>query len=92
MGTRTEQRGVHHVGEMICKEFVDIVTEYLEGSLSFADRVRVRLHLELCCGCRRYLDQMQHTAKMLRQLPRTPAPRAVKAALIQRLQTVNRRA
>ena len=87
----SEQDGVHHVGEMTCKEFVEIVTDYLEGSVSFADRVRVALHLGLCCGCRRYFGQMQHTVRILRQLPRRPAPLAVKAALVQRFQTLNGR-
>ena len=48
---------------LTCRELVTLVTEYLEGSLPFADQVRFQLHLGLCRDCRRYLRQMKETVE-----------------------------
>jgi anti-sigma factor RsiW len=44
-----------------CQEFVELVTEYLEGSLTPADRVRFASHIDHCDGCSEYLVQFQDT-------------------------------
>jgi len=35
-------------GNMSCQELVDLMTEYLEGSLPFTDRIRFQIHLGFC--------------------------------------------
>jgi predicted anti-sigma-YlaC factor YlaD len=50
--------------ELTCQELVEIVSEYLEGALPEADRERFDAHLEICEGCRRYLDQMRTTIRV----------------------------
>ncbi len=42
-----------------CKDFVEIVTEYLERTLSEAERVCFEAHLAECDGCRTYLNVNQ---------------------------------
>ena len=54
--------------ELSCKELVELLTEYLEGTLSVADRLRFDEHLAICPGCRVYLDQMKATIQTLGQL------------------------
>jgi len=44
-----------------CKELVELVTEYLEGTLPPEERQRFDEHLEICPGCRTYVDQMRAT-------------------------------
>jgi anti-sigma factor RsiW len=46
---------------MMCQEVVEVITDYLEGTLPSADRARFEAHLELCVHCRRYLDQFRLT-------------------------------
>jgi anti-sigma factor RsiW len=46
---------------MSCKELVELVTEYDEGTLPAADRARFDAHLGLCPPCVEYLAQMQRT-------------------------------
>jgi predicted anti-sigma-YlaC factor YlaD len=53
---------------MACKELVELVTEYLDGTLSRADRQRFDDHLKDCSACTTYLDQMRHTIRMLGRL------------------------
>ncbi len=47
--------------EMACKELVDVLTDYLDGSLSPDDRQRLEAHLEECPYCVNYLAQMKET-------------------------------
>lgn len=51
--------------ELTCKELVEIVSDYLEGALSEGDRERFDAHLADCEGCRRYLDQMRVTIRVV---------------------------
>ena len=51
--------------ELTCQELVEIVSDYLEGALPEADRARFDAHLETCEGCRRYLDQMRTTIRVV---------------------------
>ena len=55
--------------EMTCKELVELVTAYLEGTLSALDGARFEEHLAECPGCRTYLQQMRQTIHVLGGLP-----------------------
>jgi predicted anti-sigma-YlaC factor YlaD len=74
-------------GKLTCKEVTETITDYLEGNLSFVDRVRFQMHLGMCFGCRRYLRQMKLTIRTLGALPAEPIPPAVRDELIQRFRT-----
>jgi anti-sigma factor RsiW len=54
---------------MTCREFVELVTDYLEGRLSAADRERFEDHVDLCAGCGPYIDQMRATLAALGRIP-----------------------
>jgi anti-sigma factor RsiW len=51
--------------EMSCRELVDVITEFLEGTMAPADRVRFEAHLGECPYCVNYLDQMRDTIAAL---------------------------
>jgi anti-sigma factor RsiW len=64
---------------MRCKELVEVITDYLEGTLPAIERARFDAHLTGCGPCRRYLEQMRTTIGALGKLtPETidPAARA----------------
>ena len=46
---------------LVCKELVELVTDYLEGRLSRRDRKRFERHIGMCDGCTNYLEQMRRT-------------------------------
>lgn len=50
--------------EMTCKELVELVTEYLEGTLPKDTRQRMEKHLSGCDGCTHYLEQMRQTIQL----------------------------
>ncbi len=51
--------------ELSCQDFVDLVTEYLEGTLAPAATSRFEQHVDECPGCQNYLDQMRSTLRVL---------------------------
>lgn len=51
--------------EMPCRELVNVITDYLEGTLAESDRFRFEAHLEECPYCRNYLEQMHETISAL---------------------------
>jgi anti-sigma factor RsiW len=68
--------------EMRCNELVEVITEYLEGTLPAQDRARFDRHLAKCDGCRAYLDQMRKTIRALGHLPpESLSPEAERALL-----------
>ncbi|MGB3356647.1 zf-HC2 domain-containing protein [Mycobacterium sp. DL] len=51
--------------DMDCDEFVELVTAYLDGSLTPTDRARFDEHLLECDGCENYLQQFRATMATL---------------------------
>lgn len=49
---------------LTCEELVEIVTEYLEGGLTDAERERFEAHVVACSGCANYLDQIRMTIEI----------------------------
>ncbi|MEY9859275.1 anti-sigma factor RsiW [Catenulispora sp. GAS73] len=54
---------------MDCDEFVELVTDFLEGALPDADEARFVEHLTACDGCETYLAQFRQTIDTLGELP-----------------------
>ncbi len=54
--------------ELTCQELIEIVTDYLEGALPPAERMRFEDHLKTCTGCTRYLAQMRQTIEAVGEL------------------------
>lgn len=51
--------------DLHCNEFVELVTDYLDGALDATEIARIRAHLEFCDGCERYLEQFRDTIRLL---------------------------
>ena len=47
--------------DLVCQQAVELVTDYLEGSLSRRDRRRFEAHLRSCPNCSAYLEQIRTT-------------------------------
>jgi anti-sigma factor RsiW len=47
--------------DLTCRELVELVTEYLDGTLAPGERDRFEQHVILCDGCAFYLDQIRTT-------------------------------
>jgi anti-sigma factor RsiW len=60
--------------DLTCKEVVEIVTDYLEGTLSSEDRERFDAHLRTCDGCTAYVEQMRETIRLTGMLTEEQVP------------------
>ncbi len=67
--------------DLACNELVELVTEYLEGTLPARERARFDTHLTECPDCVEYVAQMQRTIVAVGlgapELERTPAVTAL---------------
>ena len=50
--------------DLACKELVEIITDYLEGTLPERDRARFDAHLMTCPPCREYVAEMNTTLRL----------------------------
>ena len=50
--------------ELACKELVEIITDYLEGTLPERDRARFDAHILTCTPCRDYVEEMRTTLRL----------------------------
>ena len=57
------------MAELGCQELVELVTEYLEGTLGRRERRRIAKHLDECDACVRYIEQMRETLRLLGTVP-----------------------
>jgi anti-sigma factor RsiW len=70
--------------ELTCREFVELVTDYLEGALSPEDRARFELHLADCPDCSTFLEQMRRTIHAVGHLPEAAITPEIKAEMLTR--------
>ena len=54
--------------ELVCKEVVELVSDYLGGTLPPADRARFDEHLATCPPCTAYLAQVRTTLDLAAEL------------------------
>ena len=67
---------------LVCREFVELVTDYLEGALPDTERARFEAHLAECDGCTAYLEDMRRLVGSLHDLPEPPPDPATREALL----------
>jgi anti-sigma factor RsiW len=58
---------------LVCREFVELVTDYLEGTLPRRERGRMDAHLAACDGCDGYLEDFRVMVRTLGTAPPPPA-------------------
>jgi len=68
--------------DLDCQDFVEIVTEYLEGTLSDDERQLLEEHLLECEDCVEYLAQMRVTQDLSGKLELQHADAAIREKLL----------
>jgi anti-sigma factor RsiW len=49
---------------LTCQEIVELVTDYVEGTMTAELRAAFEVHLARCDGCTQYLEQMETTIRV----------------------------
>jgi anti-sigma factor RsiW len=78
---KREQAGAQD--EMPCAELVEVITDYIEGTLPKGDRRRFEAHLTECPYCVNYLEQMRETIDTLGKLEVESLSPEAQAELVQ---------
>jgi len=71
-----------HRRDLVCQQAVELVTDYLEGTLDAITTERFEQHMAICPGCETYLNQMRETAARLGEIPVETLPEQVQATLL----------
>ena len=53
---------------LLCREMVELITDYLEGAMARPQRRRFEAHLAGCEHCSEYLEQMRMTIRLTGRL------------------------
>jgi anti-sigma factor RsiW len=50
--------------DLVCRDVVEVVTDYLEGDMAPDERRRFDEHLADCDGCQAYVEQMRTVIRL----------------------------
>jgi anti-sigma factor RsiW len=67
---------------LVCREFVELVTDYLEGKLPAREQRRFEAHLAECDGCEGYLEDFRLLVATLGAAPPPPPDPHTRATLL----------
>lgn len=68
--------------KLTCRELVELVTEYLDGTLSRRDHARFEAHLRACTNCTQYVEQFRETVRLTGTLQESDVPPDAAEALL----------
>lgn len=54
--------------DLVCQQAIELMTEYLEGTLPRRQRRRLEAHLRACPNCSNYLEQIRTTIRISGQI------------------------
>ena len=78
------------VRELSCREIVELVTEYLEGTMDASLRTDFDAHLAECGGCTHYLEQIEATIRIAGTIEPEALPADFRAGLVEAFRDLSR--
>ena len=73
---------LHSSEHVSCQEVVELVTDYLEGSLTPHEAALFEQHLNFCDGCDWYVEQLRTTIATVGRVQQEEVPEAMRAKLL----------
>jgi predicted anti-sigma-YlaC factor YlaD len=70
------------IDEIVCREFAELATDYLDGAMPHATLELVEEHLAMCDWCRDYLHQIETTSAVVGRAPAPDPPDETLRALV----------
>jgi anti-sigma factor RsiW len=70
------------IEDIPCQDIVELVTDYIEGTLDPVTATAVEAHLAGCDPCRIYVEQIRETIEALGHLPADTLSARTKASLL----------
>jgi anti-sigma factor RsiW len=66
---------------MTCREAIEVLADYIESTLTPAEREKLEAHLRECAPCRAYLATYTRAAELAAKVNRVEMPREVRQRL-----------
>ena len=79
-------------GVLPCRDIVTWLSEFIDHELDFEMKEKVRDHLEVCSACRRFVESLENTFRILRSDLSCTIPEELAQNLMANLRVVHRRA
>jgi hypothetical protein len=73
----------HTIRALTCQEIVELVTDYVEGTMSPELRASFEYHLSKCDGCTNYVEQMETTIRLAGKIEAAELPPELRARLVE---------
>ncbi|HET9143336.1 zf-HC2 domain-containing protein [Actinophytocola sp.] len=70
------------VSDMTCQELVELVSDFLDGTLDPETEHEVVEHVAYCDGCGAYIDQFRQTIRALGDVPTETLPENIREELL----------
>lgn len=74
MSRRTKYLASRLPGMINCREAEEFIDAHLDGTLSFGERVKFRVHLAICRECRAYVADYRATRNAVKSASNLSAP------------------
>jgi anti-sigma factor RsiW len=68
--------------DVLCREVVEVLTDYLDGALPVDEREALEQHLLACAGCATHLEQLRTTVRLTGWLSEDDVPPALMERLL----------
>ena len=68
------------VDHVTCREFVEVLTDYLEGVIAAEERADIERHIVICRGCSNYVEQFRSTIDLLGRIAAVDEPEQAQAS------------
>jgi anti-sigma factor RsiW len=78
-----ESTPLNPADEMACRELVEVVTDYLDGTLPHEDLRRLEEHLAECPYCVAYIEQLRATIEALGTVAEESIPAETRQELLE---------
>jgi len=76
---------------LTCRDVTEHANLNLDGELAWWRRVQLATHLFMCRHCRRYVDQMAGTVRLLRHKPPEAPPAKTEQTLVENFRRMQKR-
>ena len=77
--------------DLPCRDFVELATDYVEGTLTVEQRLVVERHLAFCHPCIDYLEQMRTAIEAAGHLRERDVPEPVMESLLDAFRELTRK-
>ena len=67
--------------EVVCRDVVEVVNDYLEDAMSPEERAAFEQHLHACPWCLTYLNQIRASSSFVRRVTASELPQAFESSL-----------